>query len=354
MNESNDRIIQEDIEDIVNNLSDNFSDLKNKTIFITGGTGLIGSQIVKTLVCFNRLKQMNMKILVWAMNEEEARRGLSDIMDREDIKIYYGDINDKIEIEEDIDYIIHGASPTNSKFFVSNPVETINIIVNGTINVLEMAKTKNIKGMLFMSSLEVYGVPNKELVEENDYGYIDELNVRSSYSGGKRMAETICASYASEYNIPVKIVRLSQTFGPGVRYNDGRVFAEFARCAIESKDIVLHTEGRTLRTYVYTKDAVSAILFVLLKGEIGEAYNVANKETAMTIKEMAELVCKTFSASNIKVKIEIPEDVAKFGYNPEMIIKLDSTKLEKLGWKPTVNMENMFKNLVASMERDRM
>lgn len=350
MLESFDKIIQQDIEEIVYNFGDNFKQLKGKTVFITGGTGLIGSQIVKTLACLNRIKQMNIKIIVLAKSKEKVQKELNEIYNLENVKFYYGDIVEKITIRENIDYIIHGASPTSSKFFVSNPVETINTIINGTINVLELAKEKNVQGMVFLSSLEIYGIPNKEFVSESDYGYIDILNTRSSYSEGKRMAECICSSYAKEYNIPTKIARLSQTFGPGVKYDDDRVFAEFARCAIEKKNIVLHTEGKTLRTYVYTKDAISAIFIILLKGNIGEAYNVTNENTGITIKEMAELVCNTFEESNIKVKIEIPEDVSKFGYNPEMKIKLNSEKLENLGWKPTVNMKQMFINLKQSME----
>ena len=135
--------------------------------------------------------------------------------------------------------------------------------------------------MVYLSSLEVYGVPQTEdgTVTETDYGYIDPLSVRSSYSEGKRMVECLCASYAKEYQVPVKVARLSQTFGAGVEYHDGRVFAEFARCAVEKRNIILHTAGNTLRTYCYTKDAVAALLTILVKGEVGSAYNVTNKNT---------------------------------------------------------------------------
>ena len=158
---------------------------------------------------------------------------------------------------DSVDYIIHGASATSSKYFVSNPVETIYTALDGTSNILKFATEKKINGMVYLSSLEVYGTPEKDadLITENDYGYIEPLSVRSSYSEGKRMVECLCASYAHEYSVPVKIARLSQTFGPGVAYEDGRVFAEFARCALEQRDIVLHTQGHTVRSYCYTKDA---------------------------------------------------------------------------------------------------
>ena len=164
------------------------------------------------------------------------------------------------------------------------------------------------------------------------------------------MVECLCASYASEYEVPVKIARLSQTFGAGVEYEDGRVFAEFARCALEKKNIVLHTKGQTVRSYCYTKDAVAAMLLILLKGESGAAYNVTNMDTKISIADMAQLVCDTFPQAGIQVTFDMPKDVDSFGYNPEMVIALDSSRLMELGWKPTVDLREMFVRLAAGME----
>ncbi len=344
----NNKILQEDIEQIVSVLS--MDELKDCTVFITGATGLIGSQIVKTLACANRLKNLNITVLALVRSEEKARKVFGELLNRGDVKIVLGDINQKPEVAEKVDYVIHGASPTSSRYFVTNPVETIMTAIDGTKNILEFAKEKAIKGMVYLSSLEVYGVPQTEegVVKEADYGYIDPLSVRSSYSEGKRMVECLCASYAKEYEVPVKVARLSQTFGAGVEYEDGRVFAEFARCAVEKRNIVLHTAGNTLRTYCYTKDAVSALLTILLKGEAGTAYNVTNKNTAVTIREMAQCVCDAFPESNIKVEFDMPKDLASFGYNPEMVIKLDPQRLENLGWHATVDLKDMFVRMIAA------
>ena len=262
-----------------------------------------------------------------------------------------GDISEPICYDGDIDYVIHGASPTSSKYFVSHPVETIGAAGDGTRYVLELAKQKQVKGVVYLSSLEVYGTPAEDagMITEKDYGYIEPLSVRSSYSEGKRIVECLCASYAKEYDVPVKVARLSQTFGAGVAYDDGRVFAEFARCAIEGKNIVLHTEGKTVRTYCYTIDAVTALLTILAKGQAGEAYNVTNMDTAISIYDMAKLVSGILPESNIAVERDIPEDLASFGYNPEMIVKLDSTKLQELGWKATVGLREMYERLIESM-----
>ena len=208
---------------------------------------------------------------------------------------------------------------------------------------------------MYLSSLEVYGTPAADAgkIKEAYSGYIDPLQVRSSYSEGKRMVECLCASYASEYQVPVKIARLSQTFGAGVEYDDGRVFAEFARCALEKKDIVLHTKGQTVRSYCYTKDAVAAMLLILAEGDCGAAYNVTNMDTKISIADMARLVCEIFPESGIQVTFDVPEDVAAFGYNPEMVIALDSSRLMALGWKPSVDLREMFVRLADSMRAGR-
>lgn len=346
------RIMQEDME-LLAESSLPLELLAGKTVFVTGATGLIGSQMVYFLACCNRKKKLGIRIIALVRSEEKGEKLFAHLMERGDVSLCLGDVNQEICCEEPVDYVIHGASPTSSQYFVTQPVETIRTAIDGTANVLEFAAKKRVLGMVYLSSLEVYGVPEKEegTIAEGDYGYIEPLSVRSSYSEGKRMVECLCASYASEYGVPVKVARLSQTFGPGVNYEDGRVFAEFARCALEKRDIVLHTKGNTVRSYCYTKDALSALLYILLKGNTGEAYNVTNMDTAVSIREMAELVCKTIGAGEIKVTVDIPEDIGKFGYNPEMVIRLDSGKLRNLGWEPTVGLEEMYGRLAAGFVR---
>lgn len=326
--------------------------LAGSRVFITGATGLIGSQMVKFLLCCNRLRGTDIQVIANVRSEEKARRILGHLLENNNLSLWIGDINIPISYAGKVDYVVHGASATSSRFFVEHPVETIMTAIVGTNNVLSFAKEKSVSGMVYLSSLEVYGTLDKQdgFISEDAYGYIEPLNVRSSYSEGKRMVECLCASYAKQYDVPIKIARLSQTFGAGVAYDDGRVFAEFARCVIEKKDIVLNTAGRTVRSYCYTKDAITALLTVLIKGSAGEAYNVTNMNTAISIYDMAQLVCDVFPDAKISVRREIPDDATSFGYNPEMIIKLDSNKLENLGWKPTVDLKEMFERMIKSIK----
>lgn len=361
MNNFTDSVLEEDVRLSAASLANDILGagqkelLDGKTVFVTGATGLIGSQICKTLLQADLDEGLNVTVAAFCRNPEKAAQVFAGYSNDPHFVLAKGDLTADIQYDGPVDYIVHGASPTGSKYFVDHPVETIQTAVYGTDRLLRFARDKQVSGMVYLSSLEVYGVPDgkTETISEKDFGYLDPLSVRSSYSEGKRMVECLCASYASEFEIPVKVVRLSQTFGAGVQYKDGRVFAEFARSVIEHKDIVLHTEGTTVRSYCYTRDAVCAILTVLLKGTPGEAYNVTNMKTACSIRQMADMAAALDPAAGIKVRIEIPENLASFGYNPQMIIRLDNTRLCSLGWKPTVDLEEMFRRTIRSMKERR-
>jgi UDP-glucuronate decarboxylase len=350
MTENRDSLFQEDIESI-SKFVDSL-DLSGSTVLVTGATGLLGSQICMGLLESARRFNNGIHVIAAVRNREKAAKVFTGYED--EIQILDWNLSSELQYDGPVDYIVHTACPTSSKYFVSNPVETIWSILGGTNHALRFAMEKKVSGFLYLSSLEIYGKPaeGSEALAEDGYGFLDSTSVRSSYSEGKRLAECLCASYAKEYDVPARIVRLSQTFGPGVRYDDGRVFAEFARCAIEGHDIVLHTQGHTVRNYCYSADAAKAILLVLARGENGEAYNVANPDTACSIREMAELV-SGLGDQPVKVRVEIPEDAEQFGYNPEMKIKLDPTKVRKLGWKPEIGLREMFERLIRSMRFER-
>ena len=347
--------LMNDVEHLIKN-EDMLRALKGKNILITGATGLIGSFIVKSLCEYEQKCKSGIHIYALVRDEEKAKRVFENYLNNLALHIVVGNINEKIYIDKQLNYIIHGASITDSKSFVEQPVETIDTLINGTKNILDLGKKHKIERFLFLSSLEVYGRPEENYkVDEKYIGYIDFTSTRSSYSEGKRMAECLCYSYFSEYNVPVVTARLSQTFGPGVDYNDGRVFAQFARCVINGENIGLNTTGRTYRNYCYIRDAVAGIFCILAKGTPGEAYNVANKHTGITIAEMARMVSESenLGYGKIKVVFNHPEELQSFGYNPEMKIELITEKLEQLGWKAEVDLEQMFVRMIHDMKLQR-
>ena len=318
-------------------------------MFVTGATGLIGQTVIKTLLYADNKSDLNIKIYAFVRSREKAeaifqRDGLNGNL----IYVEGNVLEKEIEITPSIDYIIHGASVTDSMEFVKKPVETINIGIIGTENILNFAIKKRVKSVVYLSSMEVYGkITEKKRLKETDTGYMDPLSVRSSYSESKRMIENICVSFFEEYDVPVKIVRLAQTFGPGVEYTDNRVFAEFARCAIEKRDIVLHTPGRSERMYLYSYDAASAILTVLLRGVNGQAYNAANESTYCSIRQMAELVKNEIANDLISVTIH-DEKVKAVHYAPEHYLYLDTEKLMSLGWSAKTDLVTAYKKMIES------
>lgn len=347
-----DEILMQDLEGIAASDMIDWEKLKGKTVLVTGATGLIGSILARGLVCANESRGLGLRVLAAVRNRAKAEKLFEPFL-KEGLELLACDILSPVEYPGPVDYIVHGASVTTSKDFVDHPVETILTALKGTENLLEFARAKQVRGMVYLSSMEAYGVVDAEHynVRETDYGYIDPLQPRSSYSESKRMAEGLCAAYAHEYRLPVKTVRLAQTFGAGIPESENRVFAQFARSILTGQDIVLHTDGSKAHCYCYTADAARGILKVLLDGTPGEAYNVSNEETFSTIREMAERLIAEYPESGSRLVFDIPEDAGKFGYAPTSRMLVNAEKLRALGWKPEADLQEMFRRLLASMKR---
>ena len=288
---SADTVLQKDLEEIVSSGEIDWERFREKTILITGATGLIGSQLAQSLILASVVYDLHLQVLAVVRSQNKAQAMLGSCLPY-GLKFVVGDIQTPLAIGENVDFILHGAGVTTSKDFVDHPVETISTTLTGTELMLKLAREKQVESMVYLSSMEAYGVvdPEHYIVRETDYGYIDPLQVRSSYSESKRMAEGLCGAYAHEYAVPVKTVRLAQTFGAGIPRSENRVFAQFARSILTRQDIVLHTDGSKAHCYCYTADAVRGLLTVLLKGKNGEAYNLSNERTISTIREMAVML----------------------------------------------------------------
>lgn len=289
--------------------------------------GLIGSVLVKAILLKNEISKLNTKLILLVRNQEEAEKIFGK---SEQIMYIVSDITEYIAQNLEIDYVIHGASPTKSKFFIEKPVETMNISILGTKNILEQAKLSKVKSMVYLSSMEMYGTMSAENVDEQKQGFIDPLNTRSSYSQGKRTCELYSYSYFCEYSVPVKIARIAQTFGAGISKTENRVYKVFANAVLSQQDIILKSAGTTIINFSYTTDTVIGILCILLNGKNGEAYNIVSDATNMTILDSAKWLAETYGNGKIKVKIEIPKE--KSGYAPDNNMILNNDKLKALGW----------------------
>ncbi len=348
---TDDPVLQEDLQAIAVSEQVDWERLKGKTVLITGATGLLGGMLTRALICAGEHRALGLKVLALVRDPEKAKRMFSTFFGY-GLELVKGDILAPPDIPEQVDFIFHGASVTASKDFVDHPVETIRTALDGTVNLLQLAREKQVEGMVYLSSMEAYGVvdPEHYNVRETDYGYIDPLQVRSSYSESKRMAEGLCAAYAHEYSVPVRIARLAQTFGAGISKKENRVFAQFARSIQKGGDIVLHTDGSKAHCYCYTSDAVLGLLTVLLRGKSGEAYNISNQDTYGTIREMAEMLIEKYPESGSRLVFDIPEDANQYGYAPTSRMLVNPEKLNALGWRAQVDLPNMFDRLIGSMK----
>ena len=318
-------------------------ELRDKKVLVTGSTGLIGSTLVHCLLALDE----KIRIIAPIRNMEKMNAVFREecrAIDAIECDLETFDYN-KIE---NVDYIFHCAAPTASSYFVTHPVETVNAIYGITDKLLQYAKTHKILGFVYLSSLEVYGSGlDNSIVTEDMQGYWDTQDIRSSYPVAKRAAENLCHLYAKEYAVPVKIARLTQTTGAGIDTNDNRIINQFARLAALKQDIILHSTGESTRPYCYTLDCITALLYILLKGKDGEAYNVANPETFISARGLAEFIRDNFAPS-IQVVIDINENM---GYAPPSKLNLSTAKLEALGWKPQYSLHDIIGRMIAYFEQ---
>ena len=335
------QMVKEDIHWIINDENINWDKFNESTILITGATGLIGSFLYNTLVTANKKNNLNIKIICLGRNEEKLNQ-------LESGKTFCADLRNSDcckNLPDKVDYIFHCAAVTKSSEMIADPTGVILSSVYGTDNILKYAVKCCCRGFVFLSSMEVYGQADLPEIRENELGYIDLTNVRSCYPESKRLCENLCISYMKQFDVPVKIARLAQTFGAGTPIDDTRVFAQFARSAMENKDIILHTDGSSRGNYCYLSETVLGLFYILLKGQKGEIYNVANTEASCTIREMAETVAKEISG-RINVIIEDEDKLKSAMYAPKTAYRLNTDKLKALGWESHIGIKEMYERLI--------
>lgn len=329
--------------DIIKSISGvvKIEELNNSKILITGATGLVCSAIVDLLI------SSNLDITVYAAGRSEQK-----VIERFEgrVKFIKYDATQPLSFDVDVDFIIHGASNASPNLYVNEPVETMQANINGMQNLLEYARKKSVKKVIYISSSEVYG--KKDIIDpfkEDQYGYIDLLNPRSSYSIAKRATETLCASYQSEYGVGFNVVRLGHVYGPSASRSDKRVSSDFAYKAAKGENLTLKSEGKQIRSYCYSLDCASAILSVLTCGVPGEAYNISNRNSIINIREMAEYLAE---AAGVELLFDIPMQTEAAAFNPMDNSSLDSTKLEELGWFGVFDAEEGFEHTIRILKEE--
>ena len=309
----------------------NIDSLYGKSILITGATGMICSAVAEVLLYFNKVKNAKIHIILASRNKDRLQKRFYCFEEGKDYSFCQYDATSATPLDIKADYIIHGASNADPGKFAKEPVETMLANIIGLNTLLKSATNNNAKRLLYISSSEVYGrKEEKRPYKEDDYGFVDILNPRASYPSSKRAAETLCAAYSAEYGLDTVIVRPGHIYGPTITDSDSRASAQFTRKAKIGDNIVMKSAGSQLRSYCYTFDCASAILTVLINGKCGEAYNISNPNSVVTIREMAEALAK---AGNVNIVFENPSDYEQKSYNLMENSSLESAKLEELGWK---------------------
>ena len=343
------KTLKQDFENVIN-YTPCLNSFKGKSVLITGSTGLIGSLAVKFFAYLNKNYAYGVKVYSVVRNVQKANVVLSYALEDENVKLITCDLETQpLSVKDKIDFILHTASITASKEMVQNPDKVLSLALVGTQKALELAKEKGAK-LVYLSSMEAYGtMTTDEKVTEDMLGTIDLDNPRSCYPLSKRKCEELCKKYFIDYGVQTVSARLAQTFGAGVDIGDNRVFNQFAKSVMDGQDVILHTDGSSHGNYVYTADCLKALLILMLKGESGQVYNVANEDCHTTIFDMAKMVCEKVANGKIALKIELG-DLSKLGYAPKTVLNLSSAKLASLGWRASVSLENCYKRLIAHYE----
>lgn len=313
--------------------------LRDKSIMLSGATGLIGSFLVDVILEKNCLDGLNCTIYALGRDEEKAKARFSKFAKDSHLIFIPYDVKQPF-MKEDIgmiDYVLHLASNTHPIQYSTDPIGTITTNIIGLQNMLDFAVAHNATRFAFASSNEIYGENrgDVEFFDESYCGFINSNTMRAGYPESKRCGEALCQAYKAQKCLDVVIPRFTRSYGPTMFMTDTKAVSQFIKKGISGEDIVLKSIGTQFYSYTYVADAVSGLLFVLLQGENGEAYNIADEASDIMLKDLAEVIAQVTGS---KVAFEIPDKVEAAGYSKATKARLNGQKLKTLGWKPKYNI----------------
>ncbi len=326
--------------------------LKNKTLMLTGAGGFIGYYLVLALLARNDIYNDNINVIALVRNEKKAEEKFGKLLKRNDLTLCVQDVTEPINATK-ADFVIHAASQASNIQFENDPVGTINANLLGTANVLDYAKNSASESALIVSSLKVYGTiyNGKQSISESEIGYLDITSYKNCYAVGKRASETLAASYAKQYGMNIKIVRPSYIYGAS-SLDDDRVWAQFIANVVRGQNILLKSNGAANRSFCYVTDTVTAMLYVLLKGENVFPYNLSFEKSDTTIRGFAKTACDVFPERKLTLSFANPEDekepvISPLSSTPEI---MDNSRVTKLGWTPLVDLREGIRRSVKTLE----
>lgn len=320
--------------------------LKDGSVLVTGASGLIGSCLIDLLLLANETGR-HFDVFAMGRNSDKIKKRFSSFKNAKAFHIIEQDVRKPLEMGLDLDYIFHGASNADPRSYALFPAETMLINIEGAINILEYCKGHPTTKALMMSTFEVYGKAGLDVFKESDFGNIDYNTIRSCYPESKRNMELLTRCYVEEYGVKAVIGRLSSIYGPTMAKDDSKAHAQFIRNGLKKENIVMKSKGEQRRTYCYVNDAVTGLIYVMAKGKEGEAYNIANDNSIVTIADVAHSVAKI---SGTNVVFELPDEIEKKCYSAPQNCILDNSKLKDLGWKGYFGIDEGMKLCLSILE----
>lgn len=320
---------------------------QDSAVLISGATGLIGSFLIDVLMWRNTHENANCRIFALGRSMEKARKRFAYCVDSPFFHFISHDINVPLQgkTDENIDYVLHLASNTHPVAYATDPIGTITTNIIGLKNMLDFSVQHHTKRFAFASSNEIYGENrgDQELFDEHYCGYIDCNTLRAGYPESKRCGEALCQAYLKQKGLDVVIPRFTRSYGPTMLESDTKAISQFIKKAVAGEDIVLKSAGNQYYSYTYMADAVSGLLTVLLLGETGQAYNIADQSSDITLKDLAATLANIVGT---KVIFEIPDATEEAGYSKATKARLNGYKLKELGWSPYFNIKDgLFKTV---------